>query len=180
MPCRTVRFTRSMKAVFSRPEKPKCCKASLRASSVPRRITCVTCTSLRQRSAFLHLAVDQAWRHLPSAPVASSTTRGKPLAKVGGESIKVAIEPATGKQWDATRRQPLLESMDEPMGHGLGARAQFKRRKKLGEGIDRRPEKDESDWRCGAWCAVHPIAGAGGGDGRRSARVSSQHACLHG
>jgi hypothetical protein len=40
------------------------------------------------------------------------------------ESIKVAIEPVTGKQWDATRCQPLLESMDEPMGHGLGARAE--------------------------------------------------------
>jgi hypothetical protein len=92
--------------------------------------------------AFLHLAVDQAWLHLPSAPVASSTTQGKPLAKVGGERIKVAIEPVTGKQWDATRRQPLLESMDEPMGHGLGAGAELKRRKNLGEGIDRQPEPE--------------------------------------
>src|SRR5260221_13924215 len=64
--------------------------------------------------AFLHLAVDQAWLHLPPAHLASSTTRGKPLAKVGGERIKVAIEPVAGKQWDAIRRQPLLESMDEP------------------------------------------------------------------
>jgi hypothetical protein len=40
------------------------------------------------------------------------------------ESIKVAIEPVTGKQGEATRCQALLESMDEPMGHGLAARAE--------------------------------------------------------
>ena len=45
IPCRTVRFTRSIEAVFNRPEKPNPC----RASSVPRRITCVTRTSLRRR-----------------------------------------------------------------------------------------------------------------------------------
>jgi hypothetical protein len=32
--------------------------------------------------------------------------------------------------------------MDEPMGHGLAARAELKRRKKLGEGIDRQPEPE--------------------------------------
>ena len=94
--------------------------------------------------AFIHLAVDQAWLHLPSEPVVSSTTRGKPLAKVGGESIKVAIESITGKQWDATRRQPLLESMDEPMGHGLGAGAELKCRKNLGESEGLSSEREES------------------------------------
>jgi hypothetical protein len=74
-PWRTVKFARSRKAVLSRPERPKLCKAALRASSVPRRLTCETRTSLRQRSAFLHLAVDQAWLHLPPAHVAPSTTR---------------------------------------------------------------------------------------------------------
>ncbi len=48
----TVRFTRSMKAVLSRPERPNPCKLALRASSVPRRITCVTRTSLRRRELF--------------------------------------------------------------------------------------------------------------------------------
>jgi hypothetical protein len=33
--CRTVRFTRSIQAVLSRPEKPNPCKAALRAGSVP-------------------------------------------------------------------------------------------------------------------------------------------------
>jgi hypothetical protein len=164
MPCRTVKFTRSMKAVFSRPEKPRRCKVSSRASSVPKRITCVTCTSLRQRSALLHLAGDQAWRHLPSAPVASSTTRGKPLAKVGGESIKEQLSPS------------LVNSGMQP-GASLCWRAWMSRwamvwvcgpsssaGRSAGSGIDRQPEKDESAWRCAAWCAVHPLAGAGGGD----------------
>ena len=47
--CRTVRFTRSMNAVFNRPEKPHPCKAAVRASSVPSRITGATRTSLRLR-----------------------------------------------------------------------------------------------------------------------------------
>jgi hypothetical protein len=46
---RTVRFTRSIKAVFNRPEKPSLCKATVRASCVPSRITGVTRTSLRRR-----------------------------------------------------------------------------------------------------------------------------------
>ena len=40
------------------------------------------------------------------------------------ECIKGEIEPVTGKEWEAPRRQALLESMDEAMGHGLGARAE--------------------------------------------------------
>jgi hypothetical protein len=44
-PCRTVKFTRSIKAVFNRPERPNHGPATLRAASVPRRITCETFTS---------------------------------------------------------------------------------------------------------------------------------------
>ena len=43
------RITSSMKAVFSRPEKPIPCRASVRSACVPRRITCVTRASLRRR-----------------------------------------------------------------------------------------------------------------------------------
>ncbi len=46
-PRRIVRLTRSIKAVFTRPEKPSPCNASLKAGSVPSRNTCLTCTSLR-------------------------------------------------------------------------------------------------------------------------------------
>lgn len=38
-----------MNAVFNRPEYPNPCKVALRASAVPRRITCVTRTTLRRR-----------------------------------------------------------------------------------------------------------------------------------
>ena len=90
-PWRTVRFTRSIKAVFSWPEKPNPCQATVRSASVPRRITCETRTSLRQRSTFLDLTVDQLRRHLPPAHAAPSTTHLEPLTKVGGEGIEVQI-----------------------------------------------------------------------------------------
>jgi hypothetical protein len=86
-PCRTVRFTRSIKAVFNLPEKPNSCKAAARAASVKRRITCMTRVSLRQRSAFFHLAVDQARRHLPLSPFPTL----EPLSKMSCQSIKVHI-----------------------------------------------------------------------------------------
>jgi hypothetical protein len=38
--------------------------------------------------AFLHLAVDQAWLHLPPAHIAASPAHLEPLTKVGRESIK--------------------------------------------------------------------------------------------
>ena len=94
-PCRTVRFTRSMKAVFNRPEKPNCCKTTLRASAVPRRITCETPHQPAPSVAFLHLTVDQTWLHLPSAYVVSSTAQREPLAEVSGEGRAQAREAAS-------------------------------------------------------------------------------------
>jgi hypothetical protein len=46
---RTVKFTRSIQAVFNFPEKPSSCKVAVRAASVPSRMTCVTRLSLRCR-----------------------------------------------------------------------------------------------------------------------------------
>jgi hypothetical protein len=48
-PWRIVRLTRSIKAVLTRPEKPKACKASVNAGPVPRRMTCLTRSNLRRR-----------------------------------------------------------------------------------------------------------------------------------
>jgi hypothetical protein len=105
---RMVRFTRSMKAVFNLPEKPNPCKAILRASSVPRRITCVTRMSLRQRSALFHLAVDQAHRHLPPEDFAPSAIHLAPVSKMGRQRIEVEIEPVTGEEREAERRPGSL------------------------------------------------------------------------
>ena len=118
---RTVRFTRSIKAVFNLPEKPNPCKPAVRASSVPSRITWVTRTSLRQRSAFFHLAVDQARRHLPSAYMPPAATHLEPMAEVSRQRIEVEVKPVTGKEREAVRGQALSESVDEPMCHVLGA-----------------------------------------------------------
>ena len=48
-PRRIVRFTRSIKAVFTRPEKPSTCSASRIVDSLPNRITDLTRTSFRRR-----------------------------------------------------------------------------------------------------------------------------------
>jgi hypothetical protein len=83
---RIVRFTRSIKAVFNRPERPRPNKATLRAASVPRRITCETPTNFRQRSTFFHLAVNQARRYLPLTCFPSSSPHFEPLSKMGWEA----------------------------------------------------------------------------------------------
>jgi len=84
---------------------------------------------LRQRSAFLHLAVDQAWFNLPPAHIASSTTQLEPPTKVSRNGIEVEIEPVTGKEGKATGSQDLSQGMDDPMGHVLGAGTERKHRK---------------------------------------------------
>ncbi len=104
IPCRIVRFTLSMKAVFSRPEKPNPCKAVERSACVPRRITCETRTSLRQRSDFLHLTIDQSSRHLPPKRFPPSPTHLEPLSKMGRERIEVDIQAITGEERNAERR----------------------------------------------------------------------------
>src|SRR5215471_16557753 len=53
-------------AVFNRPEKPNPCKPTVRSACFLRRIACMTRTSLRQRSAFFHLTVDDSRCNLPS------------------------------------------------------------------------------------------------------------------
>ena len=86
IPCRMVRFTRSIKAVFNRPEKPIACKEALRASAKPQTHHVRDTNQLAPPIAFFHLAVDQAGRHLPLAHVAPATTLMEPLAKVSREA----------------------------------------------------------------------------------------------
>ena len=63
--------------------------------------------------ALIHLTVDQARLYLPPAHLAPSTTRRKPLAKVGRERIKVEIEPVTRKEWETAGSQEGSERVDE-------------------------------------------------------------------
>jgi hypothetical protein len=92
--------------------------------------------------ALLHLTVEQAGLYLPPAHLAPSTTRHKPPAKVGRESIKVEIQTITRKEWEAARSHSLSQIVDEQMGHVLGARAELKHGKDLGEGIDGQPQPE--------------------------------------
>ena len=102
-PWRTVRFTRSIKVVFNRPERPNPIKATLRAASVPRPITGVTRTSLGHRSAFLHLAIDQTCLHLPLTHFPPSATHLEPLTEVSRGGREGEVEPVTGKERKTAR-----------------------------------------------------------------------------
>src|SRR5947209_8123611 len=81
--------------------------------------------------AFFHLAIDQAWFHLPLAHVAPSTAEDMPLTKVGRERIEVHIQAITGEEWETAGSQELSESVDELMCHVLCSGDELKHRKKL-------------------------------------------------
>jgi len=61
---------------------------------------------------------------------------------VGGEGIEVQVQAITGEKRDAVRGQDLSQRVDEPMSHGLAARAELKHRNNLGERIDGQPEPE--------------------------------------
>ena len=65
--CRSVKFTRSTKAVFSFPLKPSPRRADRSAARVPQRSMYVTPHQSPPPIAFLDLPVDQPCRHLPLA-----------------------------------------------------------------------------------------------------------------
>ena len=102
---------------------------------MPRRITCETRTSLRQRSAFLHLAVDQAWLHLPLARFLPSASHVVPLSEMSSQSREVQIYPITGEYRETAWSQELSQGMDHRMCHGLGAQTQMEGGQNLGAGI---------------------------------------------
>jgi hypothetical protein len=104
--------------------------AALRASSVPRRITCLTRTSLRQRSALFHLPGDQARRHLLPASVAPSTFLFWPCSNMGRERREGEIEPVTGQEGEATGSQERSPGGDDPMCSVVGAGTERKHGKK--------------------------------------------------
>ena len=54
--------------------------------------------------AFLHLTVDQAFRHLPLTSMAPSPTHLAPVPKMDRERIEVQIEAVTGEKRETERR----------------------------------------------------------------------------
>ncbi len=92
--------------------------------------------------AFLHLAVDQASRHLPLAYFPLSPTHLKPLSKMGRESIKVHIQAITGEERQAARSQELSQGVDDSMRRVLHAGAEMKHRKNLCAGVDCQPQPE--------------------------------------
>ena len=52
---------------------------------------------------FLHLAVDQARRHLPLTHVPASTTLLEPVPKMGRQGIKGQVQAIAGEERNAAR-----------------------------------------------------------------------------
>ena len=104
--------------------------------------------------AFFHLAVEQARCHLPPAYLAPSSTHLSPLSKMSREGIKVQIEAIAGEEWNAAWSQEPSQRVNNRMCHVLCAGTQLEDGKQLGVGINRQPQKDESGWHGGAWCAA--------------------------
>ena len=90
-PCRTVRFTRSIKAVFNRPEKPNPCKAARISVLCSKAHHVRDPYQLAPPVAFLHLAVDQPRCYLPLLHFPPSLSHLEPLTKMGCQSIEVHI-----------------------------------------------------------------------------------------
>ncbi len=92
--------------------------------------------------AFLHLAIDQASRHLPLAHDPPATTFCDPVAKMSRQGIEVEVEPVTGEKRKAIRGQSLSQRVDEPMGHVLGAGTQLEHRQNLRARIESQPQPE--------------------------------------
>jgi hypothetical protein len=90
---------------------------------------------------------------------------------MGRECIEVEIEPVTGKEGEATGSQDLSQGMDDSMSHVLGAGTELKHGKNLGARVDSQSEPEHLCSAEGPGFAIRPIGGAGGGDGKRTARA---------
>ena len=129
-------------AVFNRPERLSPCKVTVRAPSVPATHHMRHVYQLASPVALFHLAVDQAWFHLPPAHGAPSLTYLEPLTKVGSDHIEVEIEPVTGEERQTAGSQELSQGVDEQVRRMLCARTQSEHRQNLGEGIDGQPQPE--------------------------------------
>jgi hypothetical protein len=92
--------------------------------------------------ACLHLAGDQARLHQPPAHVAPLATQLEPLTKVSREGREGEIEPVTGKERDATRKQGLSQGVKNHVRQVVRAGTQAEHRKKLRAGINGQPEPE--------------------------------------
>jgi len=185
-PWRTVRFTRSLQAVCNLPAKPNPCKAALRASSVPRRITCVTRTSLRCREHCF------TWPSIRRAATCHRRTlrprrcSSRPVPKWAVSAEKERLSPSLlkrGRQPGAksSRREWMtrcamcgVRGPSASTGRSLvqGSRAN---QSQSTCGAQRSRVRSSSNGRCGRWrwqkdrsckvCACTGCSGQPGGDG---------------
>jgi hypothetical protein len=90
-PCRTVSGARSIKAVFSRPEKPNPRPRDLKSCACSQAHHMRDPHQLAPPGAFFHLPIDQASLHLPLACFPPKAPHLEPLSKMGREGREVHI-----------------------------------------------------------------------------------------
>ena len=94
--------------------------------------------------AFLHLAVDQAWFHLPLSYSPPATPSCEPLAKMSGQGIKGEIQAITREERETARGQDVSQGMDDAMSGVLRTGAQMKDGKQLRRGVDDQPQPQDA------------------------------------
>ncbi len=90
--------------------------------------------------AFLHLALDQARRHMPLAHFRPSTTYREPLSKMGREGIKVHMQAITREEWEAAWGQELPQRVNDHVRCVLRAGTEMENGKNLRGGVDGQPQ----------------------------------------
>ncbi len=167
----------SMKAVFNRPEKPHPCKATWRASwgSEMHHV----CDPHQPGAVGSFSSPDQ--KISPAATCHRRTFRPllthlEPLSKMSRERREVQIEAITGEERQTIMGQKPSQGVDEHMRRVLRAGAEIKHGQNLCAGVQWPARARAPVYSYVAWCAVHPAAGVGAGDGRRSVRARSAHA----
>lgn len=92
--------------------------------------------------AFLHLAVEQSFCHLPPEYFPPSASHLEPVSKMGRERIEVQIEPITGEKGDATRCEDVPQGVNDGMCRQLCTWSHMQGRKNFRARIDGQPEPE--------------------------------------
>ncbi len=165
-----------MKAVLSRPERPIPRPRGLESGACSKAHHMRHPNQLAPLGAFFHLAGNQFRSSLPLKSFPASATHLNPVSNMSCQRREVQVEAVTGEKGDAERLPGSVagsESLSVPGVVCVDPHGGLESVSCRGRWPARATAPVE---RSAAWCAVHPAADAGAGDGRRSARVGSARA----
>ncbi len=130
--------------------------------------------------AFLHLARDQSFCHLPPEYFPPLARHLEPLSNMSGQSIEGQIEAVTGEKGDAARCKEVPQGVHHRMRRMWCTWTKMEHGKKRAC-RGRWPATARAPvYSCVAWSAVHPTACAGAEGWRKSACATSERASPRG